>query len=186
MTPPEQGTAPAPGTWLEVPWSQQPDYRCFGCSPHNQQGLRLQFEEYDGGLLTRLVLDRNHESYPGVVHGGLVSTVCDEIMGNLVVLKHGTPAFTVGLRTRFFTPLAVDRAYEAVAKLRTDTGDAHLAHATAEVTGPGGDLVASASASYRCVPMDQARQYLLLGEEEAAALTARLAHRQTPTETTER
>lgn len=177
-------TSPTPGPlddqdYLEVPWSRQPDYRCFGCSPHNPTGLRLRFTEHEGGLRTRISLGRAHESYPGVVHGGLISTVCDEIMGNLVVLRLGTPAFTVAMRIRYLTPLSVDGSYDCVARLRDGTADGDLVHVVSEVLGPDGEPHASASASYRCVPMDQARRHLRLDEQQAADLTARLHRHRT-------
>lgn len=169
------GDRPAEGGHhIEVPWAQQPDYHCFGCSPHNSSGLRLRFEPYeDGALRTELCLTRAHESYPGVVHGGVVSTVCDEIMGNLVVLRHGTPAFTVSQRMRYFTPLAVGSTYRCVARLR-DGGDGKVVQALAEVLDVDGELMASSAASYRCVPMDRARDHLVLDDEHARDLTRRL------------
>lgn len=171
------------GAHLEVPWAQQPDYSCFGCSPHNAAGLRLRFEKHEAddgdgagegyGLRTRFRITRIHESYPGVVHGGVVSTICDEAMGNLVVLRRGTPAFTVSQRMRYFTPLAVGGDYSCVTRLRPDEGG-EVVQAVAEVLDAGGEVMASASASYRCVPMDRAREHLRLTDDNAKDLTDRL------------
>ncbi|GAA4910017.1 PaaI family thioesterase [Streptomyces coeruleoprunus] len=173
-------TGQRPDGTIEVPWASQPDHQCFGCSPHNASGLRLRFEEdEDGGLRTRLRLARIHESYPGVVHGGIVSTVCDEIMGNLVVLRYGTPAFTTALRIRYLSPLAVDRDYVCVARLRADKGGPETVHAVAEVLDATGEVMATASAGYRCVDMDRAREHIRMTDPDAAALTERLAAERT-------
>ncbi|MBA0052704.1 PaaI family thioesterase [Streptomyces sp. AJS327] len=159
---------------MEVPWAAQPDYQCFGCSPHNSAGLRLLFEEHDGGLRTEIRLGRAHESYPGVVHGGLISTICDETMGNLVVLRRGTPAFTVAMRVRYLTPLAVGDRYHCVARLRPEKEGEEITHATAEVVDAAGEVMATVTASYRCVPMDRAREHLRMTDHDAADLVERL------------
>lgn len=154
---------------LQVPWSVLPDYRCFGCSPHNASGLRLTFAAHPQGLQARFALERAFESYPGVVHGGLVGVVCDEVMGNLIVLVRHTPAFTVSLRTRYVTPLLVGRDYRCVATL---TGEPHgeLIHAGAEVLDDTGAVCATATATYRPFSLHDARHQLALGDDEVALL----------------
>ena len=174
MTPSEgEGSQPSrtQRTPISPPWLVLPDYQCFGCSPHNPTGLRLRFfDTADGGLETPLAFGRGHESYPGVVHGGIVATVCDEIMGNLLVLRTGVTHFTVTLRTRFLTPLAVGAAYRCVAGLRPGPGPAGQRQATAEVLDGTGATVASASGTYQPASADASRQHLALSEEDRRLL----------------
>ncbi|GLZ36525.1 hotdog fold domain-containing protein [Actinokineospora sp. NBRC 105648] len=162
---------------VQVPWSVLPDYRCFGCSPHNDHGLRLTFAPHPDGLQARFTLDRGFESYPGVVHGGLVGVICDETMGNLIVLDRHQPAFTTSMRTRFVTPLLVGRDYRCVASLRPDGGE--LFHACAEVLDADDVVCATASAVYQAFSLDQVRHQLTLGDDEVAlldqAITANLS-----------
>lgn len=155
---------------ISPPWLVLPDYQCFGCSPHNSSGLRLSFFESADGLETPLRLGREHESYPGVVHGGIVATVCDEIMGNLLVLRTGVTHFTVTLRTRFLTPLAVGAAYRCVAELRPEPGPAGQRQATAEVLDETGSTVAAASGTYQPASADASRRHLALSETDRRLL----------------
>ena len=109
---------------LRLPWADRPDHSCFGCAPDNPVGLGLRFrEDGGGGLVTDVHLDRRHESYPGVIHGGLLALVCDEAMGNLVVLRHGVAAVTTTLRLRYLGRVA--------------PGEAYRCHARVEGTPPG-------------------------------------------------
>jgi acyl-coenzyme A thioesterase PaaI-like protein len=164
-------------TPISPPWLVLPDYQCFGCSPHNPTGLRLRFfEAADGdGLETPLAFGREHESYPGVVHGGIVATVCDEIMGNLLVLRTGVTHFTVTLRTRFLTPLAVGAAYRCVATIRPGPGPAGQRQATAEVVDGGGATVASASGTYQPASADASREHLALSDSDRRLLDAAMS-----------
>ena len=166
-------------TAVDLPWSVLDDYRCFGCSPHNPSGLRLRFEPDGDGLRSRFTLDRGFESYPGVVHGGLVGVICDETMGNLIVLRHGRSAFTVSMRQRFVSPLQTGRRYSCVARI-SDISDMSVAErrtypVTAEVLDDDGVVCATAAASYRPFTLESVQDRLHLSGTEVAALTAALS-----------
>lgn len=140
---------------IEVPWSDVEDYQCFGCSPHNPHGLRLEFETDPDGIRARFRLGRRYESYPGIVHGGLAGVICDETMGNLVVLTHGRSAYTTSLRMRYLAPLLVDVDYTCVATGRSAA--AGLYQTSAEIRDTGEAVMAVATASYR--PFDDPRHH---------------------------
>ncbi len=160
---------------IELPWSVLRDYQCFGCSPHNPSGLRLVLETHPDGVCARFCLDRAFESYPGIVHGGLIGVICDETMGNLIVLRHGTSAFTVSMRQRFISPLAVGRPYVCVARLDQDTGGHRLYHASADITDADGTVYAMATATYQPFALADMQGRLAVSEEEAAALSTALS-----------
>lgn len=158
---------------ITVPWSVLADYRCFGCSPHNHSGLRLTFESHPDGVCSRFRLDRTYESYPGVVHGGLAGVVCDEVMGNLIVLVERQSAFTVSMRLRYVAPLLVDQSYLCVARLRESTTG--LLHTSAEITDEAGAVMVTATASYQPFTLQHARQQLGLDDQHTALLADALS-----------
>jgi hypothetical protein len=110
-----------------------------------------------------------------VVHGGLVSTICDETMGNLLVLADGRSAFTVAMRMRYLSPLAIGEEYRCVARLRGNQPDPDLIHAAAEVLDASGAQMATATASYQPVSMERARRHLVLSNDEAQLLERAMA-----------
>ncbi|MVU80420.1 PaaI family thioesterase [Nocardia sp. ET3-3] len=164
---------PADPEVVRVPWSVIPDYHCFGCSPHNVSGLRLTFTPHGDGLQARFRLDRAFESYPGIVHGGLTGVICDEVMGNLIVLARHVPAFTVSQRTRFLTPLLIDREYRCVAQL-SETGSGGLIQATAEIRDADDAVCAASAATYRPFALESVRHQLSLRDDEVALLAQAL------------
>ncbi|MCU1648766.1 MAG: PaaI family thioesterase [Nocardia sp.] len=161
---------PADPPAVAVPWSVIPDYHCFGCSPHNLSGLRLTFTPHPDGLQARFRLSRSFESYPGVVHGGLTGVICDEVMGNLIVLARHLPAFTISQRTRFLTPLLINREYRCVATLSDDSAEAPI-RASADILDADGDLCASSSATYQPFVLADVRHQLSLDDDEVALLS---------------
>nr|WP_230205003.1 hotdog domain-containing protein [Parafrankia elaeagni] len=196
---------PTDGGELLTPWAVLDDYQCFGCSPHNPHGLRLRFRERPDGLAASFRLGRAHESYPGVVHGGLVGVICDETMGNLLVLRTGRPAFTTAMRVRYLAPMPVDVPHECRARITTELPAADppgtdppgtdvvasgpptggpptsglpangLISAEAEILNAAGDLVATARATYRPVDLDAARDRIQLSDRAAGRLADALA-----------
>jgi acyl-coenzyme A thioesterase PaaI-like protein len=170
-------------TPITLPWAGLADYQCFGCSPHNQGGLRLTFEECPDGVRSRFRLDRGFESYPGIVHGGLTGVICDETMGNLIVLRHGRSAFTVSMRQRFIFPLVVDRSYTCMARLDHEMEGNRVYQASAEVLDDDGTVCAMATATYQTFALADALRQLNLGAPEAAALSAAMSARVPPAST---
>jgi acyl-coenzyme A thioesterase PaaI-like protein len=162
------------GTAFKMPWSVLSDYRCFGCSPHNPCGIQLEFEPHPEGIRTSFRLGRRYESYPGVVHGGMIGVICDETMGNLIVLEHRQSAFTVSLRLRYISPLLVDSPYQCVASLCDDASEGRF-RGTAEIADASGELMASATAVYQAFTLDQADHQLDLSAGDKALLTEALS-----------
>lgn len=59
-----------------------PDNVCFGCSPHNAQGLRMRFVKTGPGKVeSRCEIAERFAGAPGVIHGGIQATLLDEVMG---------------------------------------------------------------------------------------------------------
>ncbi|WP_040477674.1 PaaI family thioesterase [Longispora albida] len=159
-------------TAVETPWAASlSDYRCFGCSPHNPHGLQLVFHEAGDALECTFQLGRTFESYPGMVHGGVIGTICDEVMGNLIVLREGRSAFTVGIRLRYLAPLSVGEEYRCVARVRPA---GQLYQGSAEVLDRDGTLLVTATGTFQPVDMDRAREHMHLTDTETEQLSMRM------------
>jgi acyl-coenzyme A thioesterase PaaI-like protein len=61
----------------------QPNSRmCFVCGVSNVCGLKLRFYSTALNQVETVVnLPPNYQSYPGIVHGGIIATILDETMG---------------------------------------------------------------------------------------------------------
>lgn len=76
------------------------DHHCFACGEQNPAGLKLKFTQEGDKISTIFCPPKIYEGYPGVLHGGIISTVFDEVMSQcLWVLEE--PAFTARLEIRF-------------------------------------------------------------------------------------
>ncbi len=83
------------------------DHNCFGCGRLNQHGLRLSFFSHEqGGVQAAFTPAARFEGYDGMVHGGVISTVLDEVMA-WSLYRQETWAVTGELTVRYRSPIAV-------------------------------------------------------------------------------
>ncbi|NQU25174.1 MAG: PaaI family thioesterase [Candidatus Nealsonbacteria bacterium] len=82
---------------------------CVVCGPKNESGLRLEFDALeDGSVQTHFGCDGKYEGFPGVLHGGVISSLLDGAMTNCL-FAHGHTGITGELRVRFRYPVATGR-----------------------------------------------------------------------------
>ena len=118
---------------------------CFGCGTDNRIGLKLRFVPDGDYLTTTFTPAEIHQGYPGVCHGGIVATVLDEVMAQ-VLFTRGIPAVTARLEVRYRRAVPVGRPTVFRARLVRDAR--RLYEIEAEARGPTGEPYATARASY--------------------------------------
>lgn len=116
---------------------------CFVCGPNNPIGLKLTFTETEGAYSTCFVPTADYQGYDGVMHGGLVSTVLDEVMARYLYAK-GYNARTAKLEVRFRQPTPIGRRVTATA--RVEGQKRNLWEMSAEMRLEDGTLTAEAKA----------------------------------------
>ncbi|AFR47510.1 thioesterase superfamily protein [Gordonia sp. KTR9] len=82
---------------------------CFGCGAESPRGLHLAVYAGDGfSVDAQMPIDQWMEGGPGVIHGGILSTALDDVMGMLPRLL-GPPGVTVHLQVDFLQPVPVGK-----------------------------------------------------------------------------
>ncbi|MFQ5840038.1 MAG: PaaI family thioesterase [Candidatus Methylomirabilales bacterium] len=98
------------------------DDRCFVCGSRNAQGLRLRFELVGvGEIRTVFTPAKRFQGFKGVVHGGILATVLDEVMVNAVWLR-GRAAVTGKLEVRLKQPARVGETLEVRGRILKESG----------------------------------------------------------------
>jgi acyl-coenzyme A thioesterase PaaI-like protein len=61
---------------------------CFACGLENPRGLALKFyETEEGEAVCTFTPDEGCQGYPGIVHGGVIMTVLDEVLGRAAMVN---------------------------------------------------------------------------------------------------
>ena len=118
---------PSPGAELRFP----DDGGCFGCSASNPAGLQLGFVR-DGDVIRSHVRvpDRFHGA-PGVVHGGIVATLLDEISCAAIFFGRNRRVVTGELGVRYSAPCPVEAPLLLEARV---VDEAHPRYAVVEAS----------------------------------------------------
>lgn len=78
---------------------------CFVCGEANPIGLRLEFQTDGRVVTTRFTPRAEHVGFKGVVHGGLIATLLDEVMVWACAVHERKFAVCAELDVRFLKPL---------------------------------------------------------------------------------
>jgi uncharacterized protein (TIGR00369 family) len=95
-------------------------HSCFVCGESNAIGLKLRFTTDGRAVHTRFRLRAAHIGFRGVVHGGILTTVLDEIMVWACAVPTGQFAFCAELTVRFLNPVRPDDEIFATGELVTN------------------------------------------------------------------
>ncbi len=87
------------------PYIGQQGYNCIGCNPGNPIGLHLQFWEDGDEIVTEWSPSSNYQGWINTLHGGIISTLVDEIAGWVVSRKLQTAGMTTSLNVKFLKPV---------------------------------------------------------------------------------
>ena len=98
------------------------DFMCFACGKDNPIGLHLQFSVDADSCRTTFRPKPEHQSYDGRMHGGLISTLLDETMGNYCYLYEKKIAYTAKMSVRFRQPVLIGELLKVVAKVKKRKG----------------------------------------------------------------
>jgi acyl-coenzyme A thioesterase PaaI-like protein len=134
---------------------RQPNSRhCFVCGVSNPYGLNLRFyENGPGEVVAEYTVPEHFQGYPGVVHGGIVAAMLDEVCGR-VFMGDDPPRFmyTGRMEVRYRQNVPVGEPLRIVG--RASRSRRRTATASGELYGPDGDLLAEAEALLVEVPPD--------------------------------
>ncbi len=123
------------------------DGHCFVCGEKNPKGLKIKFQvnREKQAIHTVFTVDPAYQGWDGVVHGGILSTLLDEAMANLVY-ELGFNAIVASLEVRFkrpapvLQPLTIDGQITEVHK--------KLVKAKASIAREDGTVLATGMASF--------------------------------------
>jgi acyl-coenzyme A thioesterase PaaI-like protein len=135
------------------------DHYCVGCGHLNPHGLKLAFyAEPDGNRIwSDWTPAREQEGFAGIAHGGMITTVLDEVMG-WAVSNQQIWAVTGRLNVRFRKPVEIGVPTRAIAWIVADHGRTLNLAAELRRTSDG-LMLADASAVFFRVPESQASEW---------------------------
>ncbi len=117
---------------------------CFVCGKKNVQGLKLDFslDKENKTMETVFIPEEWQQGYAEIIHGGIITTLLDEVMGKLA-FELGINAVTAELSVRFKKPVGLNDKLLVKGKIIRETS--RLVYAEAEAKFADGSLAAEAN-----------------------------------------
>ncbi len=130
------------------------DNYCFVCGKNNPRGFQIQvrYAEAEMAAETELAIPREYQGWAEVIHGGILSTLLDELMAHAIWHFAG-PGLTLSMEVRFHAPLKPDEPVRVRGVMHTQSGSRRLAEGEI-IRISDGQRIASAKS-----------RFLLLGNE---------------------
>jgi acyl-coenzyme A thioesterase PaaI-like protein len=134
------------------------NHYCVGCGRLNPHGLKLSFyADPDGSVWADWLPAREQEGYAGIAHGGMITTVLDEVMG-WVLSFNEIWAVTGRLNVSFRKPVEIGKATRAKAWIVADHGRKLDVSADLRLID-NGTLLADATGVFIRVPKETADEW---------------------------
>ncbi len=147
-------------TKLYKPFEGHPDYQCFGCSPSNPIGLNMEFYEEGDLIISKWQSRHEFQGFKNVLHGGIQSTMMDEIAAWCVNIKTGTAGVTKGLQVKFHKTVFADGQVITL-KAKFLNMDKNLAHIHVKLFNEKEELCTEGDFEYFTFPEIIAKRKLL-------------------------
>ncbi len=139
------------------PWRGVEGYDCFGCCPDNPIGLHMTFEEVGDEIVCVWHPSEHYQGWVNTIHGGILSTLCDETAGWVVFRKLQTSGMTTRLDVRYKKPVMTTEESITIHGSITDR-KRNFVTVHVEIENQGGDKCVECDATYYAFPEEKAKE----------------------------
>ncbi len=133
----------------EMVWTD--DGWCIACGRNNPRGLHMKFHHEGDYYVCDFMPERFHQGWEGIVHGGILATLLDEAMNDMLS-RNGTTVATAELNVRYKLPAKTGVPLKVRAWMTRERPP--LWEAAGDITDADGRVVATGTAKLMRVKAD--------------------------------
>jgi uncharacterized protein (TIGR00369 family) len=140
------------------------DHNCFGCSPSNPYGLHLQIYAGRDSVVSWITVPGHLCGWDTLVHGGILATILDEVMGRAVIFQLKSLLLTKSMTVDFLKPVFVGVELKAEAKV-VEVRNGREAVAEGGIYNAAGELCTKSSGTFVLMDPGTAKRKGLADDE---------------------
>lgn len=150
---------------MKVTKKQKNSRYCIICGMDNDASVKAPFYEMEDKTLVSIFQFKPiYQSYPGRVHGGMISAMLDELVGRaLWIDEPDTYGVTTNLSVKYRKAVPYNQTLVAVGKLTKNT--AMFIGGIGKIFDQDGNALAQAEVSYIKLPPDKIQENLHADDE---------------------
>ena len=140
---------------IKNPFITTKDYCCFGCSPDNSNGLRMDFYEDGDEIFCEWIPTQHLQGYPNVLHGGIQSALMDEIAYWAVLIKLKTAAVTSKMEVKLKKSVYMNKGNIFLRAKIVDVMRDKIAHVSVTLSDSENNICATGNIYYYLFSLEE-------------------------------
>jgi uncharacterized protein (TIGR00369 family) len=137
---------------------------CFACGPNHAFGLRMKFFTDEQKVFSWPKVPAPLSGWANLVHGGIISTMLDEVMGWTAVHLLKRMSLTKSITVEFLKPVHVEETLKLEGSLKEMKGD-RAAVIQGTLNNAAGELCAKATGTFALFTFEAMKKRGIVKEE---------------------
>ncbi len=129
-------------------------HHCFACGTANPIGLNLHFYRVGDSICTDITVGKYHEGWQNVTHGGIISTLLDEVMSWTIMYFKKVFFVTRKMEIKYIKPVLIETPLTATGWLIDDSEPPKI-RTRAEIRDDKGSLLVRSSGEFVVLPEEK-------------------------------
>lgn len=129
-------------------------HSCFACGTDNPIGLHLHFYRFGNAVCTDITLGKYHEGWQDIAHGGIISTLLDEVMSWAVMVSKRTFLVTRKMDIKYVRNVMIGTSLTVTGQLVDDTSPPKI-RAKGEIRDDQGRLLVRGNGEFVALPEEK-------------------------------
>ena len=150
------------------------DRKCFGCGPENPHGLRMRFESNGTMLRSTVKMEQRFRGWSNLIHGGILSTLLDEMMGWTVIILTGKFMLTRSMKVAFRRPVYIGAVLTVTGSIKERVSDKRVL-VQAEIRDEEGRVCAESEGEFALFNREQFLRMGIMPEADLDVMAAAIS-----------
>ncbi len=131
---------------------------CFACGTNNPIGLKLSFYRQENYICSDVILTAHHVGWQNMAHGGIISTLLDEVMSWTVIYFKKCFSVTRRMQVRYLRPVPVEVPLTVKGMITSDEGHRRC-QAEAQLLDQKDNILAKGEADFAILSADRLKEF---------------------------
>jgi uncharacterized protein (TIGR00369 family) len=129
-------------------------HHCFACGTANPIGLKLTFYNMNDSVCADITLGKNHEGWQNMAHGGIISTLLDEVMAWTIMYFKRIFFVTRKMEIKYVRPVLIGVPLTVKGRMMKDRKAPYIG-AVADIFDDKNQLLARGTGEFVEIPKDK-------------------------------
>ncbi len=143
---------------------------CFGCGAANNSGLQMKFFAEDDKVFSNITIPDFLMGWSGIAHGGIVSTLLDEIMGWSAIFFTHKLILTKNMTVTYHKPVMVGDLLRVEGRLHEKLNDREAVMKGA-LYNSAGDLCTTSEGNFALLAPDFVKKMKIMPDKDIDEFT---------------